>query len=108
MHCFIFKFKAPFGSKLRASENKPILRIFLKRSLIYIRSSNLTYLAPLEQFLMGAKLILGNYEKNVPKSKLIWALLKCMVAMATCNVNLKKWGVPTKSIIPQLLLTKAH
>ena len=49
-----------FGSKLRATENKSTLRIFLKRSLILIMSSNLTYLAPLGQFLMGAKLILGN------------------------------------------------
>ena len=48
-----------FGSELRASESKPILRIFLKRSIILIRSSNLNYLAPLGQFLMGAKLILG-------------------------------------------------
>ena len=30
-----------------------------------------------------------------------------MVAMATCNVNLKNRGVPTKSITPKLLLTIA-
>ena len=59
MQFFIFKFKALFGSKLRAVENKPILRIFIKRSLILVRSSNLTYLAPLGQLLVGAKLILG-------------------------------------------------
>ena len=59
LQSFIFKSKALFGSKLRATENKPILRILFKRSLIPIRSSNLTYLAPLGQFLMGAKLIIG-------------------------------------------------
>ena len=29
----------------------------------------------------------------------------CMVAMATCNAILKNGGIPTKSIISQLLLT---
>ena len=59
MQFFIFKFKALFGSKLRATGNKPISRIFLKRSLMPVRSSNMTYLAPLGQFPIGAKLIIG-------------------------------------------------
>ena len=59
MQFSIFKFKAFLGSKLRATGNKPILRIILKRSLIPIRSSNLTYLVPFGQLLMGAKLIIG-------------------------------------------------
>ena len=44
---FIFKFKALFGSKLRATKNKLFLRKFVKRFLILLISSNLAFLAPL-------------------------------------------------------------
>ena len=55
----IFKFKAIFGSILRATENKLILRKFVKRCPILFISSNLAFLSPLGQFFTGAKLLLG-------------------------------------------------
>ena len=47
------------GSILRATENKMILRKFVKRCPILLISSNLAFLSHLGQFLTGAKLLLG-------------------------------------------------
>ena len=76
MQFFIFKFKALFGSILRATENKLILRNFVKKCPIFLISSNLAFLSPLGQFLTGAKLLLGTpkYEKKFIKDTNVWAL----------------------------------
>ena len=80
--------------------------ISLKMGVYFTPASNLTYLAPPGQLFMGAKLFSGTPRciKNV-SNKFIWAMLKCMVAMANRNAILKNGGLPTKSIISQLLLT---
>ena len=77
MQFFIFKFKALFGSILRATESKLILRIFVKRFSFLLISSNLAFHSPLGEFLMGAKLLLGTpkYEKKMfLKDTHVWAL----------------------------------
>ena len=47
-------------------------------------------------------------EKKFLKRYTCLGFVKCMVAMATCNANLKNRGVPTNSIIFLLLLTIAN
>ena len=54
---FIFKFNALFLSILKATENKLILRKYVKRCPILLISFNLAFHSPLGQFLMGGKLI---------------------------------------------------
>ena len=43
-------------------------------------------------------------NKIILKNRLVSAMRKCMVSMATGNAILKKGGRPTKSNISQLLL----
>ena len=48
-------------------------------------------------------------KKNVPKRYTCLDFVKTfMVAMTTCNANLKNGGVPTKSNLSWLLLTIAN
>ena len=70
--------------------------------------SNLIYLTTTGQVSMGVNstCLLGPYacpQKFVPTKKLILAMFKCMVTMAIHNAILLNGGVPTKSIISQLL-----
>ena len=44
-------------------------------------------------------------KKFVPRKKLIQAMSKCMVSMATHNAILLNGGVPTITTISQLLLS---
>ena len=44
-------------------------------------------------------------QKFVPRKKLILAMSKCMVSMATHNAILLNGGVPTKTTISQLFLS---
>ena len=68
-------------------------------------ASNLGYLAPQRQFLMGAKLFIGTpwmRNEGVLK-KLVWAMCNRMVSMAT-HSEFKKGGLPSKLLLSQLLL----
>ena len=64
---FVFKFKALFGSILRATENKLILRKIVKRCPILLISSNLSFLHPYDYFLRVPNSSLGppKYETRV-------------------------------------------
>ena len=42
-------------------------------------------------------------NEGVLKKKLVWAMRKCMVSMTT-HSQFEKGGLPTKLLIPQLLL----
>ena len=46
---------------------------------------------------MGAKLFIGN------KKKIVWAMLNCMVSMAT-HSEFEKGSLPTKLLVSLLLL----
>ena len=70
--------------------------------------SNLTYLATPGQVSMGVGLFIGTPvmpKKIVLRKKLILAMSKCMVSMATYNAILLNGGVPTITTISQLLLS---
>ena len=72
--------------------------------------SNLTHLAPQDNFSLMPNFSLRplDYEKKILKNKLIWAMWKCMVTMATHNTILTGVGVGgaahTNSIISLLIL----
>ena len=68
----------------------------------------MTYLATPGQVLMGVGLFIGTPDmpqKFVPRKKLILAMSKCMVSMATNNAILVNRGVPTRTTISQLLFS---
>ena len=76
--------------------------------------SNLTHLAPHDNFSLMPNCSLGppEYDFFFLKNKLIWALRKCMVSMATHIAILTDVGrggaVHTNSIISQLKLIIYH
>ena len=62
------------------------------------------YITP-RQFLMGAKLFIGTPECDKIFVSTFFGYVKMkLVSMATQNLILKNGGVPTKSIIFQMLL----
>ena len=80
-----------------------------KMGIPYTTASNLTYLVHPGQVLVCQNVPWDplNAKKKIMflKHYPVWAMWKCMVAMATCNAILNNGGIPTKSIISQLLLT---
>ena len=61
---------------------------------------------PPGQFFLGAKLFIGTPwmgNEGVLKINLVWAMINCMVSMAT-HSEFEKGGLPTKLLISQLLL----
>ena len=65
----------------------------------------MTYLATPGQVSMGVELFIGTQampKQFVPRKKLILAMSKCMVSMATHNAILLNGGVPTKTTISHL------
>ena len=49
-----------------------------------------------------------NAKLSCPKNKLVWAMWKCMVSMATRYMILNNVGRPTKSIVTMVLLIIEH
>ena len=45
-----------------------------------------------------------NAKQSCPKNKSLWAMLKCMVSMATHYMIPKNWDSPTKSNVSMVLL----
>ena len=84
MHFFIFKFKALFWSILMATENKLILRKFVKICPILLISSN--FFHPYDYFLQVPNSSLGppKYEINVRKRNTFFGFVK----MHGCHGNL--------------------
>ena len=78
---------------------------------IYITpASNSAYLPPQDYFSWMPNSFWDpqSAKQSCRKNRLVWAMLKCMVSMATPYMILKNGGSPTKSIISRVLLTLEH